>query len=101
MNKEQIEEAAQEHCVIDRSIYNDSFQSYYIDGFKDGADWRINSAWHDIKEKPDFKTFPILLECKKYGNIHFIDETPTNWGWMPKYYTRWAYINDLLPNTDR
>ncbi len=37
--KQTLEEAAIESCVIDRSIYNDEYQPYYLDGFKDGAEW--------------------------------------------------------------
>ena len=49
--KQTVEEAAIESCVIDRSIYNDEYQPYYLDGFKDGAEWQAKqSPWISVKE---------------------------------------------------
>lgn len=50
--KQTVEEAAIESCVIDRSIYNDEYQPYYLDGFKDGAKWQSKqSPWISVKER--------------------------------------------------
>lgn len=50
--KQTVEEAAIESCVIDRSIYNDEYQPYYLDGFKDGAEWKSRqSPWISVKER--------------------------------------------------
>lgn len=50
--KQTVEEAAIESCVIDRSIYNDEYQPYYLDGFKDGAEWQSKqSPWISVKER--------------------------------------------------
>lgn len=50
--KQTVEEAAIESCVIDRSIYNDEYQPYYLDGFKDGAEWKSRqSSWISVKER--------------------------------------------------
>lgn len=50
--KQTVEEAAIESCVIDRSIYNDGYQPYYLDGFKDGAEWQSKqSPWISVKER--------------------------------------------------
>lgn len=47
-----MEKAAIESCVIDRSIYNDEYQPYYLDGFKDGAEWQAKqSPWISVKER--------------------------------------------------
>lgn len=52
MYKQTLEEAAIESCVIDRSIYNDEYQPYYLDGFKDGAEWQAKqSPWISVKER--------------------------------------------------
>lgn len=49
--KQTLEKAAIESCVIDRSIYNDEYQPYYLDGFKDGAEWQSKqSPWISVKE---------------------------------------------------
>lgn len=50
--KQTVEEAAIESCVIDRSIYNDEYQPYYLDGFKDDAKWQSKqSPWISVKER--------------------------------------------------
>ena len=50
--KQTLEEAAIESCVIDRSIYNDEYQPYHLDGFKDGAEWQAKqSPWISVKER--------------------------------------------------
>lgn len=64
--------------------------------FVDGAEWRINSVWHDNIEIPDLsqdilisyknKLFSILIGgAHTYNELKHID------------YTNWAYIKDLLP----
>ncbi len=100
MTQEQIEKAARESST--RAGYNIKIaadvagRTVYECAFEAGAQWRINSVWHDMEEKPNFRGLPILLEHKK-GQIHFLDETPSNWNYVIKYYIRWAYVVDLLP----
>lgn len=52
MKKEDIEKAAVDSCVIENSIFNPQLTPYYMHGFKDGAQWRINASWNDAKENP-------------------------------------------------
>lgn len=65
--KQTVEEAAIESCVIDRSIYNDEYQPYYLDGFKDGAEWQAKqSPWISVKERlPGNNT--VVLTRGAYG----------------------------------
>lgn len=78
--KQTVEEAAIESCVIDRSIYNDEYQPYYLDGFKDGAEWQANqSPWISVKERlpKDIPGAPlvVILEDGKTGyyNARYTD----------------------------
>lgn len=110
MTQEQIKRAANSYIDdflynhIDYTVIHDNYETgrnnaiceFGPDIFKAGAQWRINSVWHDMEEKPNFRGLPILLEHKK-GQIHFLDETPSNWNYVIKYYIRWAYVVDLLP----
>lgn len=64
------------------------------------AEQYINSVWHDMKEKSDFKKLPVLLKHKS-GVIHFIDSTPMSWKYLIKHYVKWVYIRDLLPNEEK
>ena len=64
------------------------------DSFVKGAEWRINSVWHDVTEKPDGKR-RYLIE-NNFGNktrhsIHTEAFTPNI------FIVRWAYLEDILP----
>lgn len=67
--------------------------------FKDGADWCINSVWHDASEQPKRNEI-YLVQMGKDGFDTFYDSK--NWKVFKRglNITRWAYIEDLLPNTE-
>ncbi|WP_415959288.1 hypothetical protein [Paraprevotella xylaniphila] len=107
MKQEDIEKAAVDSCVFENSIFNPALTPYYQQGFKDGADWRINSVWHDASERPEKKHANCLVEVKEgdfsfflvsefyqSGGFSFMD------GICNLVLKRWAYIEDLLPNTE-
>nr|DAM90840.1 MAG TPA: hypothetical protein [Caudoviricetes sp.] len=107
MKQEDIEKAAVDSCVFENSIFNPALTPYYQQGFKDGADWRINSVWHDASERPEKKHANCLVEVKEgdfsfflvsefyqSGGFSFMD------GICNLILKRWAYIEDLLPNTE-
>lgn len=95
MEKEKIERAAIELCTTEGQ--EEWVKDYGVSCFKDGARWRINEAWHDVKEKPKWDE-AILVECEyidmpsKYHIIQGgnVDKFPVK---------RWAYLSDLLPDT--
>ena len=100
MKYEQIEKAADIEML---SYYADEvypsdikdIQSDFIEAFSKGARWRINSVWHDASEKPNGNN-KCLVELRIPGR------NPTyklwTWGWENSFVTRWAYIEDLLPD---
>lgn len=101
MKKEDIEKAAVDSCVIENSIFNPELTPYYEQGFKDGANWRINSVWHDINEMPEDGRIIVLLG--KYGtmliygpNMMYYKESVI----MDGGFLKWAYKEDLMPNID-
>nr|DAN26497.1 MAG TPA: hypothetical protein [Caudoviricetes sp.] len=100
MKKEQIEQAATDACIMERNIYNDEYQPYYMDGFKDGAKWRISSVWHDISEIPEYGR---MLLCVSMSYQPLICG-PDNGDFMDtaRYFdiTSWAYIDDLIPEKE-
>lgn len=67
-----------------------------IDKFIEGANWRINSVWHDMNTMPNFNRLPILMKHKS-GSFEFIDERISVWEYLKEYYVRWAYVKDLMP----
>lgn len=64
-----------------------------------GANWRINSVWHDAKECPERKR-NYLAQCKN-GRFNVIPDS-MNWDnfYKKAEIIRWAYIEDLLPNME-
>lgn len=66
--------------------------------FENGADWRINSVWHDASEKPKKNDVHIAVLNKYVIKTYFWCDFS---GWE-KYVRldnieKWAYIEDLLP----
>lgn len=66
--------------------------------FENGADWRINSVWHNDTEKPDHDKGDLLVGIEVMGKTAYIRQNA--------YYVlqfgcvRWAYIKDLIPNKE-
>mgnify|MGYP000386827016 CR=1 FL=1 len=63
-------------------------------GFQYAANWRIDSVWHDVSEKPN-GMFVIIID---FGN----EISPEEFGLGMTSddlngAKRWAYISDLLP----
>lgn len=68
--KQTLEKAAIESCVIDRSIYNDEYQPYYLDGFKDGAEWQAKqSPWISVNERLPDPNKIVLCRMVSNGSI--------------------------------
>ena len=68
-------------------------------GFMAGAQWRINSVWHDLpNDLPQKENTWILLELIFEGRLVYLPVEWVNDGeGAPKQAIRWAYIDDLLP----
>ena len=96
MKREDIKQAAQSRC--DRR-FSYLHNSAFFDGFIAGANWRINSVWHDAKECPERKR-NYLAQCKN-GRFNVIPDS-MNWDnfYKKAEIIRWAYIEDLLPNME-
>jgi len=103
--KQTVEEAAIESCVIDRSIYNDEYQPYYLDGFKDGAEWQAKqSPWISVKERLPEEGQPVLIRLKdgvirlacydieEDSNIYFWNDNYSYETFRPWDVTHWREI---------
>ena len=123
MNKEQIEKAAKdavqdnfqcngkypceerdycEFCNGHNSAFDckeDCSADAFNEGFLAGAEWRINSVWHDLpNDLPQKENTWILLELIFEGRLVYLPVEWVNDGeGAPKQAIRWAYIDDLLP----
>ena len=63
--------------------------------FVNGARWRINSVWHDKEEIPQ-KCRRCLVELTSRSG-HKVYRL-WNGEWDNPYLTKWAYVDDLLPD---
>lgn len=72
--------------------------------YKAGADWRINSVWHDASEEPERLESTVLVEIEEFGIEGYIYDTieAVDYGRiLRKRYSsvrRWAYVEDLIPD---
>ena len=114
MKREDIEKAAEEcrlttaqsmgvygqyHSIDECPEHGLSCDELVEGSFIKGANWRINSVWHDAKECPERKR-NYLAQCKN-GRFNVIPDS-MNWDnfYKKAEIIRWAYIEDLLPNME-
>ena len=102
MKKEDIEQAAVESA---ERIANIAYaggghigQDDLETAFENGAEWRINSVWHDVDKE--------LPECNRHvvneDWFDFIAKDEKDLKRILKQYPfkKWAYVEDLLPNME-
>lgn len=109
MKREEIEKAAREY-VLSLAIQDKeagapiketmSTTPIVLGAFKDGANWYINSVWHEASEIPDANTLILCItkegEYFLYGiSQYYYEETV-----KIRNVIKWAYIDDLLPNKE-
>lgn len=65
--------------------------------FVEGAQWRINSVWHDANETPQHSGLLIAI-CKDEKAL-LCGPNNSNWETTVKIFhiVRWAYVDDLTP----
>ena len=99
MNRQTIEQAARDYVKPTASIIPVAESIAAKEGFIAGANWRINSVWHDVNEEPIINK-PFLIEQEEewfevdclYKKLRWDVYVGEN------YVRRWAYIEDLLPD---
>lgn len=102
MKREDIEKEAERST--EKYVENGDlrgFRGSYRLGFIAGADWRINSVWHDVKDIP--KESSAILAIRPDGSteiVYFINLL--RWRSLIKRcgFVQWAYIKDLIPNKE-
>lgn len=72
---------------------------HLVFAFQDGAEWRINSVWHDNSVRPG-EDCDVLVETKRGIDLYRYDtdynalDSGTDW---ETEVLKWAYVSDLLP----
>lgn len=104
MEKEYIEKSAEETA---ERIANIAYaggghigQDDLEEAFIFGSNWRINSVWHYDKSAPMLNK-PFLFICHNRA-IALQLQNKDDWELLVKdrIYVKWAYIEDLIPNTE-
>ena len=68
--------------------------------FENGADWRINSVWHDIKEMPENNRMILIIMQHDIPTVLGPDNTFFKEEVKDRQIHRWAYVDDLKPNME-
>ena len=110
MKQEDIEKAAVENAErIANIAYSGGGHIGQDDlerAFENGAAWRINSVWHDAKDVPQpFRAFVILHDTENDFMMLTQHSITCDSDYNVIYQENdnmiaWAYIEDLLPNTE-
>lgn len=98
MKRKDIEKAADEFA--DREYeYNYIDRNALSKGFYHGAQWRIDSVWHEGSEKPDTDKGDLLIIVKDaFGKDVYVRQ---NAYYVLKYgCKKWSYVKDLIPNME-
>ena len=96
MTREQIERAAGGYSGSVLGFKDNPVVMNKHKAFMDGAQWRINSVWHDASKKPD-KNQLVVFECRKtYGRGYSVN-FGENYDLLKNVLLGWAYVIDLLP----
>ena len=110
MTREQIEKAAikfaKSHYLdkygnMNAEITEDEFDALVCSiayMFMYGAQWRINSVWHDRAEKADTSKELILMYSNGSVRVTLLNQNLTFDGFLSvDMFIKWAYVSDLLP----
>ena len=99
MTRERIERAAGEYSGSVLGFKDNPVVMNKHKAFMDGAQWRINSVWHNLpNDLPKKENTWILLELIFEGRLVYLPVEWVNDGEeISRQVTRWAYIDDLLP----
>lgn len=102
MKREDIEMAAErntEEYVKNGDLRG--FRGSYRLGFIAGAEWRINSVWHDASKRPDERRAVIIEYGENRISLHEKGyDGPWKYNVEQFGFKRWAYVDDLIPNTE-
>ena len=105
MTREQIEKEARGYIsdvYAGDGYFLPDYEEEVRDGFIAGAQWRINSVWHNSDEEPEERK-EILVEYRfmtPAGEIEVRKEVVESLDDLSDIYCdvlNWAYLDDLLP----
>lgn len=97
MTREQIEKAAMLSCASKDEVLTDFGSSCFIEG----AQWRINSVWHDTCDIAEPGNDCLVEYMDGDGNVCIRIDRRSEYEWINACHydkiLRWAYVSDLIP----
>lgn len=102
MTREEIEKAAEQNISCENTLdLGTILENVGRESFVFGAEWRINSVWHDASERPDERRAVIIEYGENRISLHEKGyDGPWKYNVEQFGFKRWAYIKDLIPNND-
>lgn len=101
MTKEDIKKAATEYAnEACRPLWRTGYEQVCMVDFMEGAKWRINSVWHDVKEMPENNRMILIIMKHDIPTVLGPDNTFFREEIKDRHIQRWAYVEDLIPNTE-
>ena len=91
MTKGQIKRASEEFSFKQSNVA--SVRLRIATGFKAGAKWRIDSAWHEASSVPEPYRPVLALHPNEIVSVNMLAKESR----CPGSWKKWAYIEDLLP----
>lgn len=99
MTRKQIEKAAMEYA--ERIPQSDERREYSREDFIAGAQWRINSVWHDTCDIAEPGNDCLVEYMDGDENVCTRIDRRSEYEWINACHydkiLRWAYISDLIP----
>lgn len=101
MKREDIEKAAGDYSGSSLGFTNNNSVMAKHKAFVDGAEWRINSVWHNMNETPKVGKIIILVNEEGQGVIILVfPRTDIKNLSITMKFVKWSYLDDLLPAKD-
>lgn len=104
MKREDIENAAKKEaenlaCLV---YYGGSAisQEDVENAFVKGAEWRIDSVWHDSQEKPVINEFFVYQTVDEEWETDCLLKDRWDLYVVSTKLIRWAYMKDLIPDKE-
>jgi hypothetical protein len=99
--KQTVEEAAKEYADDNYPGSDLGIRIMAANAFEAGAEWRINSIWHDNTNIPDDNKFCVFtLSDGNCGCGYYHKKDNTIWYENFSNVVRWAYFEDITPNME-
>ena len=97
MTREDIEKAAGEYSGSVLGFMDNPYVANNHKAFADGANWCIESIWHNDLKKGETKK-PILVRFK--NGLFMVFEDIRELKGIEEEVEMFAYLEDLIPNTE-